>query len=55
MIEDVSRNNNNNKDITTNLVQLEDKRPIGPFLLAIAEGPSGPGTQIVSNGVLTML
>ena len=33
-------------------IKLEDKRPIWRFLLAFAEGPSGPLDKIVTNKVL---
>ena len=32
-------------------VAIEDKRLIGRFLLALAEGPLDPGRKIVSDGV----
>ena len=32
-------------------IELEDKRPIGRFLLALAEGPSGPLVKMVTDGV----
>ena len=36
---------------SNNLIKLEDKRPIGRFLLALAEGPSGPLVEMVTDGV----
>ena len=36
---------------TVYLYKLEDKRPIGRFLLALAEGRSGPWREIVSDSV----
>ena len=35
-------------------VELEERRHIGPFLLALAEGPSGRLGKIVTNRVITM-
>ena len=34
-----------------NLIQLKDERPIGRFLLVLAEGPSSPIVKLVTDGV----
>ena len=42
---------NNYSHLLHLFVRLEDQRPIERFLLALAEGPSGPFVKRVTNGL----